>query len=268
MVQNLGRGFADPAAMDATVLIEGLRRQEANGESEARYAVKYELLALQPGESVLDLGCGAGRDLLRMAPLVGSAGSVTGFDINGAFVEHSRQRITDAGLPNVRALHGNPGPLPFPHASFDVVHTERVLIFVADPEAMLAEMVRVTRPGGRVVCCEFDSGDRFLDIDDMELVQRVYARGSSFARNPYMGRQLFRRFRRTGLVDVEVRGVLRTDAALNPSSLRADLDRAVAEGAITSGEAARFEAQIAALQEAGELFTAFPSFLARGTKPL
>lgn len=268
MTQNhLGRGFADPAAMDASALIEALRKQEANGEAAERYEIKYEMLALRPGERVLDFGCGAGRDLTRMAPLVGSDGSVVGIDINQSLVAHTQQRIADAGLRNVRALHAIGGPLPFPDASFDVVHTERVLVFVADPDATMAEMVRVTRPGGRVVCCEFDTVS-FLDLDDMGLVQKVYARGGGFSRNAHMGRQLFRRFHRAGLVDVDVRGVLRTNTQQTiPLSMAADLEKALSEGAITRQEAQRFEEHVRALQEAGDLFTASPSFIARGTKP-
>lgn len=266
--ENLGKGFADPAAIDPNALIEALRKQEANGEAAERYEIKYEMLALKPGEYVLDFGCGAGRDLMRMAPLVGRDGSVVGIDINEALVEHTQRRIVDAGLANARALHSVGGRLPFPDASFDVVHTERVLIFVADPDEAVAEMVRVTRPGGRIVCCEFDTVS-FLDMDDMGLVQKVYARGGSFSRNPYMGRQLFRRFRRAGLVDVEVRGVLRTNVQQDTirTPMAADLEKALSEGAITRAEASRFEEHVRALQEAGHLFTASPSFVARGMKP-
>lgn len=261
------RGYTDPAAVDPKFIIDRLLRLETLPGFEARYQLKYELLALQPGESVLDVGCGIGRDLLRMAPLVGGSGSVVGFDISAALVEHARQRMAEAGFANGRVLHGDSGPLPFPDATFDAVHTNLVLQFADDLEGTLAEMVRVTRPGGRIVCCEMDYGGRFLDFEDMSLVEKVYARGG-YPRNPYIGRQLFRRFRRLGLTDVEVQGYLRTgtDAAAW-GELGADLQRAISEGAVTGEEAERFESQFRARVAAGEFLSASASFVARGTKP-
>lgn len=261
------RGYTDPAAVDPKFIIDRLLRLETLPGFEARYQMKDELLALQPGENVLDVGCGIGRDLLRMAPLVGSSGSVVGLDISAALVEHAHQRIVEAGYAHSRVVHSAGGPLPFPDAAFDAVHTNLVLMFADDLERTLAEMVRVTRPGGRIVCCEMDYGGRFLDLEDMSLVEKVYARGG-YPTNPYVGRQLFRRFRRLGLVDVEVRGYLRTGT--EPAAwgeLGADLQRAVSEGAVSAEEAERFESQFRARAEAGEFLNASASFIVRGTKP-
>lgn len=267
MTQPSGAGHS---LTDAEARLAALHRQETGPtpEPEERYLLKYDLLALQPGEHVLDLRCGIGRDLVRMAPLVGPSGSVTGLETYDAVVEAARQRVAQEGLTNVRVLRADAGPLPFPDDAFDVVHTERVLGVDGDPEALVAEIVRVTRPGGRIVCCEIDSGDRFIDFDEMDLVEKVYVRGGGFSRHPYMGRQLFRRFRRAGLTDVEVRGYLWTQPnQARGAVIEADLRKAVSEGSVSPAEAERFDAQYRAHLEAGNLFGANATFLARGTKP-
>ena len=109
-------------------------------------------LALQPGQRVLDLGCGLGDDVFTMAERVGTRGHVIGIDISEAMIEEARRR-TPFGTP-VEFHVGDSRKLEFPAGHFDAVRAERLLMHVPEATAALGEMVRVTRRGGCL--CVFD----------------------------------------------------------------------------------------------------------------
>jgi ubiquinone/menaquinone biosynthesis C-methylase UbiE len=106
-------------------------------------------LALTGHERVLDVGCGPGLVVRHLAP---HAAHVVGLDATPAMLAKAREVC--AALPNVRFEEGTMEALPFPDASFDAVVTRYTFHHVLDPAAALAEMVRVCRPGGRVVVCD------------------------------------------------------------------------------------------------------------------
>jgi SAM-dependent methyltransferase len=103
---------------------------------------------LRPGETVLDLGSGAGLDLLLSARRVGSTGRVIGLDMTPEMVELARQNA--AGADNVEVHLGRIEQIPLPDASVDVVISNCVLNLSADKPAVLREVARVLRPGGRL----------------------------------------------------------------------------------------------------------------------
>src|SRR5262249_54247437 len=96
---------------------------------------------------VVEVGCGPGLVACTVAEL---ARHVTGIDLTPAMIEQARARQRSRGLTNLTWLVGDAVPLPFPDAAFSVVVTRYSLHHFLDPKAMLAEMVRVCRPGGRV----------------------------------------------------------------------------------------------------------------------
>ncbi|MFI5311529.1 MAG: class I SAM-dependent methyltransferase [Gemmatimonadales bacterium] len=110
-----------------------------------------ELAALQPGERVLDVACGSGLVTLRAAAAVGEAGSVVGVDISEEMVRLLQQVVARAGLSNVTAERMDAEDLRLPDASVDTALCALGLMYVPEPRAALAEMLRVLRPGGRAV---------------------------------------------------------------------------------------------------------------------
>jgi ubiquinone/menaquinone biosynthesis C-methylase UbiE len=104
--------------------------------------------ALAPDLDVLDVACGPG---ILACALAGRARSVTGVDITPAMIEQARIRQTDMGLANMAWRIGNAMALPFGDASFDRVTTRYSFHHMTNPAAVLAEMKRVCRPGGRIV---------------------------------------------------------------------------------------------------------------------
>ena len=102
------------------------------------------------GETVLDLGSGAGLDVLFASRCVGSAGLVVGVDFSGPMLAKARGAAADAGALNVRFVQACVDALPFGSATFDRVVSNGVLNLCVDKAGTLREAFRALRPGGRL----------------------------------------------------------------------------------------------------------------------
>lgn len=105
---------------------------------------------LRAGEVVLDLGCGAGMDCLLAARRVGPTGRVIGLDMTGPMVEKARANALAAGIGIVEIHLGEADHLPADDGSVDVVVSNGVFNLCRDKPGVLAEVLRVLRPGGRL----------------------------------------------------------------------------------------------------------------------
>ena len=108
-------------------------------------------LALQAGETVLDLGSGPGLDAFLAARKVGESGRVIGVDMTPAMLERARKSAVRHGLPQVEFREGRLEKLPVVDASVDAVTSNCVINLVPDKAAVFAEIARVLKPGGRIV---------------------------------------------------------------------------------------------------------------------
>jgi ubiquinone/menaquinone biosynthesis C-methylase UbiE len=104
---------------------------------------------LHAGEVVLDLGSGAGADVLISARRVGPTGKAYGLDMTEEMLALARRNAADAGATNVEFLEGYIEAIPLPDASVDVVISNCVINLAGDKAKVLAEAARVLRPGGR-----------------------------------------------------------------------------------------------------------------------
>ena len=106
--------------------------------------------ALQPssGETILDIGCGAGQTLLQLAERVGPAGRVIGVDIAAPLLAVARQRTSH--LPHVQLVEADAQTCPVPDASADVVYSRFGVMGFADLVAAFTNLRRILRPGGRL----------------------------------------------------------------------------------------------------------------------
>jgi arsenite methyltransferase len=126
------------------------RVPEATVESFAGVANHWTLGRIEPGSVVVDLGCGAGTDLLIAAQMTGSAGRVIGVDMTATMLDRAHQSATEMGLGNVELHESLIEALPLDDASVDVVISNGVIDLVPDKNAVLDEVDRVLRPGGRL----------------------------------------------------------------------------------------------------------------------
>jgi arsenite methyltransferase len=126
------------------------RVPDASVESFAGVANHWVLGRIDPGAVVLDLGCGAGTDLLIAAQMTGPTGRVIGVDMTAAMLRQVRASAEDMGLDNVDTHESLIESLPLEDASVDVVISNGVIDLVPDKDAVLDEIDRVLRPGGRL----------------------------------------------------------------------------------------------------------------------
>jgi SAM-dependent methyltransferase len=106
--------------------------------------------AVQPGEWVVDVGCGGGIDSLIAARMAGPTGQVLGVDMTPAMLARARRAVAQMGLSNVEFRGGYGEALPVADGVADVVISNGVLNLMPDKPAALAEMARVLKPGGRL----------------------------------------------------------------------------------------------------------------------
>ena len=238
-----------------------------------------ECLAPRAGDDLLDLGCGTGTDVLKLARLVGSQGRVIGIDKSEALLEEARRRATEAGASNVEFRTGDAERLPLDDDSVDGCRSDRVLQYVPNPQQAVAELVRVTRPGGRVVAADTDWGASSFDCDDLELSARIEAAWTATRANGRVGRSLLALFIRAGLREVTVTphvsitGVVSADASpeavhqFHLDLINSHAAQAVEADAVTAQDASRWVAlQHAALIE-GRSLRFLVMFVAAGHAP-
>jgi arsenite methyltransferase len=126
------------------------RVPDATVESFAGVANHWLLGRAAPGAVVLDLGCGAGTDLLIAAQMIGAEGRAVGVDMTPAMLERADASAREMGLGNVELHDSLIESLPLEDASVDVVISNGVIDLVPDKDAVLDEIDRVLRPGGRL----------------------------------------------------------------------------------------------------------------------
>jgi SAM-dependent methyltransferase len=124
---------------------------------------------LREGETVLDLGSGGGIDVLLSARRVGPTGRAIGLDMTPEMLELARRNAAAAGATNVEFVEGTIEAIPLPAASVDVVISNCVINLAADKPAVLREIARVLRPGGRVGVSDIVARD---DLSPAERAER------------------------------------------------------------------------------------------------
>ena len=155
---------------------------------------------LLEGETVLDLGSGAGADVLISARRVGPTGKAIGLDMTDEMLALARANAAAAGADNVEFVKGYLEDLPLPNASVDVVISNCVINLAADKRVVLAEAARVLRPGGRFAVSDViaDEGIDDATRDDM-------AEWTGCIAGALTEPEFRRALADAGLVDVEIR---------------------------------------------------------------
>lgn len=114
----------------------------------------------QPGEHVLDVGCGGGRSSLAVGASVGSSGRVVGYDLSEPLLALARRRAAEAGSTNTSFVLGDAQEARFEGAPFDAVVSQFGVMFFDDSVAAFANLRRQTKPGGRLVFACWQSAEQ------------------------------------------------------------------------------------------------------------
>ncbi len=125
------------------------RVPDASVESFAGVANHFLLGHIEPGATVLDLGCGAGTDLVIAAQMVGPQGKAIGIDMTQSMLDRAQASADELGL-DVELHQGLIESVPMDDASIDVVISNGVIDLVPDKDAVFGEIDRILKPGGRL----------------------------------------------------------------------------------------------------------------------
>jgi ubiquinone/menaquinone biosynthesis C-methylase UbiE len=230
----------------------------------------HELLRIQPGDRVLDIGSGPGLDTGEIARLVGPGGQVVGIDYDPKMVAEANQEAVREGVSGW-TIHqvADSAVLPFATAHFNACYSERVFQHLPPPKPAqtLAEAARVTKPGGWIAVADTDWGTLSVDTDEVDIERRIVRTHAQRFNNGYAGRQLYRLFRQQGLnkVTVELFPVPLTYAGveylLTPSE-----QVAVTIGVITPAEWYRWKVSLAQSEAYGIFFAQLVIVIGVGQK--
>ena len=248
---------------------------EARGKQPNQARLRRAFLSLATigaGMRVLDVGCGTGVVTRDVAGRVGVRGAVTGVDPSRALLAAARRRArAGESAPKPTFRHGDGLALPFAPASFDVTLAVTVLLHVPAGDRILGEMIRVTRPGGRVAVLDQDFGTFVLDVPDRALTRRIVdGHAERFYAEPWSGRTLMRRLRLAGLTRVRGRAFVVVDPVYDGyvrSMLERRVERAIEWRLVTDADARRWLRSVEAAAARGEFYMSLNYYGAVGVKP-
>jgi arsenite methyltransferase len=222
-----GGAFADPdmKLTDRTgAEVFGGSLYDAEGDVAPKAAVEASLgcgvptavADLHEGETVLDLGSGAGADVLISARRVGTTGKAIGLDMTDEMLELARTNAREAGVENIEFVKGYIEDIPLPDETVDVVISNCVINLAADKRKVLAEAARVLRPGGR-----FAVSDVIADADMDEATRADMQQWTGCVAGALTNDEFRAALADAGLTDIEVRVTHRVHEHATSAIIRA-----------------------------------------------
>ncbi|MGB8222422.1 MAG: methyltransferase domain-containing protein [Polyangiales bacterium] len=189
-----------PYLMESVDEAARLELKTNDDESQAQ----LRMIGIQPGMNVLDAGTGTGAVARTMASLVGPQGSVTALDQSEERL--GRGRALAADIPNIRFVAGDLYDPPLSDGAFDLVFSRFVFEYLQEPESAVRSLLRLVRPGGKLVVGDLDGqGLRHFPITpEFEAKLQVARNALQPHLDPYVGRKLFHLFRAADLESIQV----------------------------------------------------------------
>jgi ubiquinone/menaquinone biosynthesis C-methylase UbiE len=238
---------------------------EIRGRHPQQVRIRSTYLDAAPGWTgarVLEVGCGTGvvsRDLARR---VGSGGSVMGVDPSPWLLREAERLARAEYLTNLEFTRGDARDLDLPSASFDAAVAHTVLCHVPDAPALIAELARVTRPGGHLILFDGDYAANTINHPDGPTTERIVA---AWLENVVHDSRIMRRapelFRRAGLELVRFDGHVHVECGTVPEDTSFiwtwalfALQQARTHGAVTEEEGGAWLSGLRGLNEREELF--------------
>jgi arsenite methyltransferase len=171
---------------------------------------------LREGETVLDLGSGAGADVLISARRVGPSGKAIGLDMTDEMLELARANARDAGVGNVEFVKGFIEELPLPDESVDVIISNCVINLSADKPKVFGEAARVLRPGGRLAVTDVIADEEMDDATRADMRQWTGCIAGALTADDFHAELV-----KAGFVDIEIQGTHRVHEHAGSAIIRA-----------------------------------------------
>jgi len=197
-------------------IVDQLEKMYRSRDVLRRRQLVRDALACQPGQRVIDVGCGPGFYAAELLEQVGAQGVVVGIDTSAPMLAAAARRCEGRGHTE---FHEAPATaLPVASASFDRALSVQVLEYVADVPAALAEIHRVLRPGGRAVVWDVDWSTLSWYSRDPDRMTRVLRAWDRHLTHPALPRTLAAQLRAAGFTDVRVEPHPFATTALDPET--------------------------------------------------
>lgn len=183
--------------------VEEMDKMRSQGGIQAIKTRALRYLDLKAGEKVLDIGCGSGDDVRRIAECVSPGGRVVGIDSSRTMIEAAEKR-TPTGRSDVRYLVKDVHNLEFEDSTFDGVWCERTLQHVNDPARVIQESRRVLSDGGRMVLIDSDWETFVINHPDRALTRKILNSFCDSIAHGWSGRSLLGLCSRAGFKSTEI----------------------------------------------------------------
>jgi ubiquinone/menaquinone biosynthesis C-methylase UbiE len=222
---------------------ESKRTEQAylSPEIERQRQRTIEVIDPQPGERIVDVGCGPGLLAHELAPAVGDTGRIIGADSSAAMLELAKKRC--AHLPNIEFVECDATDLEVDEASADLVTCTQVLLYVTDVEKALEEMFRILKPGGRVIIMETDWRGTVLHSYYEDLTEKIIEAWDRAVPSPRLPPRLAPLLRQKGFTSVETEAIPLVSTDCTPDGFSMAMMAQSAEAACEQGIVTASEAQ-------------------------
>ncbi len=249
------------------------RRVEAvytTADVAAQRGVLLEMVALRPGERVLDLGSGPGFMTLEAGRMVGEGGAVLGVDKSAPMLALAEARCVSQ--PQVSFREADALNLPFANGEFDAAIISQVYEYVTDMESALAELHRVLKPGGRALIMDTDWGSLVWNAQDAERAKRIFTAWDVHLADPNLPRRLSPLLQNAGfeISDLRVLPLLNTEYPAENYShgmVSVIVPFVIRMGGVAKEEAKAWAEDLMALGERGEYFFSLNRYAFLARKP-
>lgn len=232
-------------------------------------SLSYNRLALSPGDSVLEIGCGNGVDTKNLAKIVGPSGTVVGIDISATMLHAARTNTeTSPVCPEFMLCDGH--HLAFPDETFHAVRSDRVIQHTRNPYMVIAEITRVTRSGGTVAIFEPDWGTFALWPAERRVSRNILDFWCDRIPSGWVGRSVYTACIEAGLVDVSVepKTLILTDLTIARKLFDLDttFSHAVQKGIVSQKAVTQWEEDLITADQKNQIFSSLTFFLVTGKK--
>ena len=269
MNEELGETFSDiDQSKEASIFINYLDSVNTFNTIQAYKSKAHEYLKLQDHHHVLEVGCGSGSDAVDLAKYV-PKGKMVAIDHSQSMIETCKQRYQSTSLP-IEFQVNSAKQLEFEDHTFDACRTDRVLLHIEKPFEVVQEMVRVLKPGGRIVICEPEWDTLVIDSEQTDLIRKLVHSLSDSAKCGTIGRKLFRFYKHLNLEEIIVHPFtfpITSYEALNQTLFLEDfLQRCTDEKVFSASEAKGLIDEFKEKQHNHTFFCSHSLFIVSGTK--
>lgn len=235
----------------------------------------YRLLNLDAAQTVLDIGCGPGVDLIRMAELTSPGVQIIGIDFDPQMVRDAINATESKGLQNrIRIVEGSVFSLPFEDSTMDRIRAERLFqVLPDDPEteiSILNEMIRVLKPGGILVLADTDWATASVDFSDTNLERRLIRFfGEQRRPNGLGARRFYSLLKSRNLQQLDIQAmpvIMHAFSEMDPL-YKYIAEEALKDRIINESEAENWVTEIEQKSKSGALFASVNMNIVKGINP-